>query len=154
MVSNLHNQLKEQGKLEALPAILEEVARVRKAAGYLPLVTPTSQIIGTQAAFNIIQGSPYRIVSQQFRDVMMGHYGKLPGPVDPNVLAKVTNGQPAFHGRPADRIADVDLGKITSDAKGLIRSHRDLLLVLLFPEPAKKFLRRPTESQQPSSADQ
>ena len=141
MVSNLHNQLKEQGKLEALPAILEEVARVRKAAGYLPLVTPTSQIIGTQAAFNIIQGSPYRIVSQQFRDVMMGHYGKLPGPVDPNVLAKVTNGQPAFHGRPADRIADVDLGKITSDSHGLIRSHRDLLLVLLFPEPAKKFLR-------------
>ncbi|MEM6457892.1 MAG: pyruvate carboxylase subunit B [Planctomycetota bacterium] len=140
MVSNLHNQLKEQKQLHHLPAILEEVPRVRKAAGYLPLVTPTSQIIGTQAAFNVIQGESYRIVSQQFRDVMMGHYGKLPGPIDPAVLAKVTNGQPPFHGRPADRVADVDLKAVYAQAGDLVKSHRDLLLLLLFPAPAKQFL--------------
>lgn len=140
MISNLHNQLKEQGKLDQLPAILEEVARVRKAAGYLPLVTPTSQIIGTQAAFNVIQGKPYRIVSQQFRDVMMGHYGKLPGPVDPQVLAAVSNGQQPFHGRPADRVPDADIAKVYRDCGDLIQSSRDVLLLLLFPVPAKKFL--------------
>lgn len=140
MISNLHNQLKEQGKLDQMPAILEEVIKVRKAAGYLPLVTPTSQIVGTQAAFNVIQGKPYSIVSQQFRDVMMGNYGRLPGPIDPEVLAKVSNGQSAFHGRPADRVDDADLAAVYRDGGDLIKSHRDLLLMLLFPAPAKKFL--------------
>jgi pyruvate/oxaloacetate carboxyltransferase len=140
MVSNLHHQLKEQGQLEQMPAILEEVARVRKAAGYLPLVTPTSQIVGTQAAFNVIQGKPYRIVSQQFRDVIMGHYGKLPGPVDPEVQRAVCGDQPLFRGRPADRVVDADLEKVFRESGGLIKTHRDLLLVLLFPVPAKQFL--------------
>jgi pyruvate/oxaloacetate carboxyltransferase len=150
MISNLHNQLKEQGKLDRLPEILEEVPRVRKAAGYLPLVTPTSQIVGTQAAFNVIQGKRYSIVSQQFRDVMMGHYGKLPGPVDPEVLAAVSNGKPAFTGRPADRVADADLTSVYRNSGGLVKSHRDLLLMLLFPGPAKTFLEdRQTGSNQP-----
>jgi len=140
MISNLHNQLKEQGKLDLLPQILEEVPRVRKAAGYLPLVTPTSQIVGTQSAFNVIQGKPYAFVSEPFRDVMMGKYGKLPGPVDPEVLAAVANGQKPFHGRPADRVDDVDLAKVYADCGDLVKSHRDLLLVLLFAAPAKKFL--------------
>lgn len=140
MISNLHNQLKEQGKLDQLPAILEEVPRVRKAAGYLPLVTPTSQIVGTQAAFNVIQGKPYGVVSQQFRDVMMGNYGKLPGPIDPEVLAAVSQGKQPFHGRPADRVEDADLAKVYADCGDLVKSHRDLLLVLLFAAPAKKFL--------------
>lgn len=150
MISNLHNQLKEQGKLDQLPAILEEVPRVRKAAGYLPLVTPTSQIVGTQAAFNVIQGKPYSIVSQQFRDVMMGNYGKLPGPVDPQVLAMVSNGQQPFHGRPADRVPDADIAKVYRDCGDLLKSHRDVLLVLLFAAPAKKFLEeREAAAQQP-----
>ncbi|MEM9419601.1 MAG: hypothetical protein AAGA25_11215, partial [Planctomycetota bacterium] len=147
MISNLHNQLKEQGQLDQLPAILEEVPRVRKAAGYLPLVTPTSQIVGTQAAFNVIQGKPYRIVSQQFRDVMMGHYGKLPGPVDPQVLAAVSDGKPPFHGRPADRVPDTDIAKLYRDCGELIKSHRDVLLLLLFPIPAKTFLEQRAKSQ-------
>ncbi|MEO1235764.1 MAG: hypothetical protein AAFX76_03130 [Planctomycetota bacterium] len=140
MVSNLHHQLKLQNQLDKLPEILEEVARVRAAAGYVPLVTPTSQIVGTQAAFNVIQGQPYRIVSQQFRDVVMGHYGRLPGPVDPDVFQKVAEGKPAFLGRPADRVDDIDLIKLHRECGELIRSQRDLLLVLLFAEPARKFL--------------
>lgn len=142
MISNLHHQLKLQGQLDKLPEILEEVVRVRKAAGYVPLVTPTSQIIGTQAAFNIIQGKPYGIVSQQFRDVIMGKYGHLPGPIDDDVMAMVSNNEEPFEGRPADRVPDVDLARIYAKYGDVVRSHRDLLLVLLFPVPAKQFLEK------------
>lgn len=140
MLSNLHNQLKEQGKLDQLPQILEEVPRVRKAAGYVPLVTPTSQIVGTQAAFNVIQGKPYAFVSEPFRDLIMGKYGRLPGPADPEVLKIVSRGQAPVTNRPADDIDDVDLEKVYQDNSDLIRTHRDLLLLLLFPVPAKQFL--------------
>ena len=142
MYSNLYNQLKEQGKLEMLDQILEEVPRVRKAAGYLPLVTPTSQIVGTQAAFNVMQGQPYAFVSEPFRDVMMGKYGKLPGPVDPEVLQKVSKGEQPQTGRPADFIEDIDLEKIYAENGDLIHSQKDLLLMILFPMPAKQFLEK------------
>jgi len=146
MLSNLHNQLKEQGKLDLLPQILEEVPRVRKAAGYVPLVTPTSQIVGTQAAFNVIQGKPYAFVSEPFRDLVMGRYGRTPGPVDPEVLQIVARDQPVATKRPADDVDDIDLEKVYSDNTSLIRSHRDLLLLLLFPVPAKQFLKAQRET--------
>jgi pyruvate/oxaloacetate carboxyltransferase len=142
MLSNLHNQLKEQGKLDMLPQILDEVPRVRKAAGYVPLVTPTSQIVGSQAAFNVMQGAPYAFVSEPFRDLMMGKYGRLPGEADPDVLAQVSRGEPPLQGRPADCVAPVNLEKIIAEANGLIQSQRDLLLVLLFSMPAKQFLEK------------
>jgi pyruvate/oxaloacetate carboxyltransferase len=144
MISNLHNQLKEQGKLEMMPQILDEVPRVRKAAGYVPLVTPTSQIVGTQAAFNVIQGAPYAFVSEPFRDLVMGKYGRLPGPADADVLEKVSRGEPAFVGRPAELASRPDLDKLTSECGNLIRSQRDLLLLLLFEMPAKQFLSKRT----------
>ena len=146
MLSNLHNQLKEQGKLDLLPQILEEVPRVRKAAGYVPLVTPTSQIVGTQAAFNVIQGKPYAFVSEPFRDLVMGKYGRTPGPVDPAVLEIVARGQPVSTKRPADYLDDIDLEKVYNENAELIRSHRDLLLLLLFPVPAKQFLNTQRET--------
>lgn len=142
MYSNLYNQLKEQGKLDELPKILEEVPRVRAAAGYVPLVTPTSQIVGTQAAFNVMQGKPYAFVSEPFRDMIMGKYGKTPGPPDAEVLKQVAKGEPPFTGRPADLVEDVDLEAVHREHKGLIRSHRDVLLLLLFPAPAKQFLEK------------
>ncbi|QQE10729.1 oxaloacetate decarboxylase subunit alpha [Planctomycetota bacterium] len=147
MYSNLYNQLKEQGKLDLLDKILEEVPKVRKAAGYLPLVTPTSQIVGTQATFNIMQGKPYAFISEPFRDVMMGKYGKLPGAVDPEVLAAVSRGEQPQTGRPADYVEDIDLKKIyADDADKLIQSQRDLLLMILFPMPAKQFLTKQREA--------
>jgi pyruvate/oxaloacetate carboxyltransferase len=145
MISNLHNQLKEQGRLDQMDAILEEVPKVRQDAGYLPLVTPTSQIVGTQAAFNVMQGERYGFVSEPFRDVMMGKYGKLPGPPDAEVLKKVARGEQPFTGRPADRVDDVDLQKVYEENGHLIRNHRDLLLLLLFPKPAQKFLQQHAE---------
>lgn len=146
MLSNLHNQLKEQGKLDQLPQILDEVPRVRKAAGYVPLVTPTSQIVGTQAAFNVMQGKPYAFVSEPFRDLVMGKYGKLPGTPDSEVLKIIAKGQPLFTGRPAEYVSKVDLTKVYADNDGLIESHRDLLLLLLFPMPAKQFITRRQEA--------
>ncbi len=140
MISNLHSQLREQGKLDLLPQILDEVVRVRKASGYVPLVTPTSQIVGSQAAFNIILGEPYKQVSIPFRDLVMGKYGKLPGPVDADVVAKVSNGDKPFTGRPADLVPDADLAKVFQTHGPFIKTHRDLLLLLLFPMPARKFL--------------
>ncbi len=142
MISNLHNQLKEQGKLDQMPRILEEIPKVRAAAGYLPLVTPTSQIVGTQAAFNVIQGEPYGFVSEPFREVMLGKYGKLPGPADPEVLKKVSQGRELFTGRPAQYVERADLTKIYKEHGDIIKNHRDLLLMLLFPAPAKAFLNK------------
>lgn len=152
MISNLQSQLADQGKLDLLPEILAEVPRVRKAAGYVPLVTPTSQIIGSQAAFNIILGQAYKQVSIPFRDVIMGRYGKLPGPVDPAVLAKVSNGEKPFTGRPADLVADVDLPKVFETNGHLIRHHRDLLLLLLFPMPARQFLEKRKKEEEAEAA--
>jgi pyruvate/oxaloacetate carboxyltransferase len=142
MISNLHNQLKEQGRLDQMDAILKEVPTVRQEAGYVPLVTPTSQIVGTQAAFNVMQGERYGFVSEPFRDLVMGKYGKLPGPADPEVLKIVSRGEKPFTGRPADRVADVDLQQVYEDNGELIQSHRDLLLLLLFPKPAQQFLKQ------------
>jgi pyruvate/oxaloacetate carboxyltransferase len=140
MISNLQSQLQDQGKLDLLPQILEEIPRVRKSAGYVPLVTPTSQIVGSQAAFNIILGEPYKQVSIPFRDVVMGKFGKLPGPVDSRVLEKVSGGEPPYVGRAADLVDDVDLPAVFKSHGDLIRTHRDLLLLLLFPMPARTFL--------------
>ncbi|MCC7146331.1 MAG: hypothetical protein IT443_07785 [Phycisphaeraceae bacterium] len=146
MISNLHNQLKEQGKLDQMPQILEEIPRVRKAAGFVPLVTPTSQIVGTQAAFNIIQGSAYAFVSEPFRDLMMGKYGRLPGPADTEVLAKIASGRELYTNRPADYVTDVDLDAVLRENQALIHSNQDLLLILLFPGPAKAFLSKRTQT--------
>ena len=142
MLSNLYNQLKDQGKLELMPKVQAEIPRVRAAAGYLPLVTPTSQIVGTQAVFNVMKDNPYELVSEPFRDVMMGKYGKLPGRPDPEVVKKCSRGQEVYKGRPADLVDDIDLEKVYRENGKLLKSHRDLLLLLLFQMPAKQFLQK------------
>ena len=146
MLSNLYNQLKEQGKLDLLPKVQEEIPKVRQAAGYVPLVTPTSQIVGTQATFNVMQGEAYGFVSEPFRDMVMGKYGKLPGPADAAVLEKVSRGEAPFTGRPADRVSDVDLAATYESSGNVIQCHRDLLLVLLFKAPATAFLKKRLDS--------
>ena len=142
MISNLESQLRDQGKIDLLAEILEEVPRVRAAAGYPPLVTPTSQIIGSQAAFNVMLGTPYKQVSMAFRDLLTGKYGRLPGPVDPAVMQTAAGSAKPFRERPADLIPDANFNALLQRNAGLLRSHRDLLLLLLFPQPAAKFLER------------
>ncbi|MEX0774153.1 MAG: hypothetical protein WD042_00420 [Phycisphaeraceae bacterium] len=142
MISNLHNQLKEQDKLELMPKILDEVVRVRRAAGYVPLVTPTSQIVGTQAAFNVMSGEPYSMPTEPFRDLMLGKYGRLPGPPDQAVIDKIGRGEQPTSLRPAEHAKPVDLTQVYAAHGNLLESHRDLLLMLLFPLPAKQFLEK------------
>jgi pyruvate/oxaloacetate carboxyltransferase len=141
MISNLYNQLKEVGQLESLPRILEEIARVRRDAGYVPLVTPTSQIVGSQAAFNVTAGTPYKITSQEFRDLILGKYGRTPAPVDPALVKRICGpGTEPLHYRPGHYLPPVDVVRDVAAKTKFAKTVRDQLLFLLFPGPAEKLL--------------
>ena len=102
MLSNLLSQLKQAGKADLLEEVLQEVPRVRKDAGYPPLVTPTSQIVGTQAVFNIITGERYKMCTNEFKDLVAGKYGTTPMPIDPEFRKKIIGDQEPITCRPAD----------------------------------------------------
>lgn len=140
MLSNLHKQLKEQGALDRLPKIIEAVPEVRRDAGWVPLVTPTSQIVGSQAAFNVLTGKRYAHISRPFSNLILGKYGRTPGPVDPELFARCARGHVPFTDRPAAYAAPVDMAAVARDHEGLIRRDSDLMLLVLFPGPAKDFL--------------
>ncbi len=106
MLSNLNSQLKQAGKEDKLEEVLAEVPRVRKDAGYPPLVTPTSQIVGTQAVFNIISGERYKMVAKEFRDLVAGKYGKTPCDIDPEFQKKIVGDGEIITCRPADLLSD------------------------------------------------
>jgi pyruvate/oxaloacetate carboxyltransferase len=139
MISNLHNQLKEQGQLDQMPKILDEIPRVRAEAGYIPLVTPTSQIVGSQAAMNVITGERYKVISNEFRAVMLGKYGRLPGEPDEDVVRKCSPDGTRFDQRPATYAPPADLAAMSAEVGDLAHGVRDQLLYMLFPQPAKKF---------------
>ena len=139
MISNLHNQMKEQGKLDLMPKILEEIPRVRAEAGYLPLVTPTSQIVGTQAAMNVMTGARYSMVTKEFKNVILGLYGRTPGDPDPDVVKKCSPDGARLDKPPRRYAPEPDLNAMREQAGELMRTERDQLLYQLFPVPAKKF---------------
>lgn len=139
MISNLRTQLEKTGTLANLPRILEEVPRVRAESGYVPLVTPTSQIVGTQAALNVNSGQRYSLMSKEFINMVTGRYGRLPGPVDPDLLAKArAQAEPVPPG--GARSDDPDLSRVYAEFPNLIHNERELLLCLLFPQPARALL--------------
>ena len=153
MLSNLHNQLKEQDKLDLMPQILEEVPRVRKAAGYVPLVTPTSQIVGTQAAFNVMTEQPYSMMTKEFKAMVAGRYGRLPEQPDAEVLRRVQEaGETICTKRPADYVGEVDLTAVFQSNGGLVETQRDALLAILFPMPAKQFFEKRAGNGQKNGA--
>ena len=102
MLSNLMNQLKQQGKLDKLDEVLAEVPNVRKDCGYPPLVTPSSQIVGTQAVLNVLSGERYKMVTKEFKNLLKGEYGKLPAEPDKDVVKKVVGNEQIITCRPAD----------------------------------------------------
>lgn len=140
MISNLHNQMKEQGKLDLMPKILEEIPRVRAEAGYVPLVTPTSQIVGTQAAMNVMTGDRYSLITSEFRAMVLGKYGRLPAEPSEEVVLKCSPDGSRFDKAPREYAPEPDFEKMKADAGSLIRSNRDQLLYMLFPAPWKKFM--------------
>ena len=140
MISNLHNQMKDQGKLDQMPKILEEIPRVRAESGYVPLVTPTSQIVGSQAAMNVLTGQRYSMITNEFRALVLGKYGRAPGTPDPDVVKLCSPDGKMFTKRPGDYAEEIDMSEVAAKTGGLLKSKRDMLLYLLFPGPAKAFI--------------
>jgi len=141
MFSNLISQLKEQNASGRLREVLEEVPRVRKDLGYPPLVTPTSQIIGTQAVLNVVSGERYKIVPKEVKDYVKGLYGKPPAPIAEKIKQKIIGTERAVTRRPADLLRS-ELGNVPKEVKPLLRNEEDLLTYILFPKAALEFFKK------------
>ena len=148
MLTNLENQLKQQNASDKLDLVLEEIPRVRKDLGYIPLVTPTSQIVGTQSVINVLTGERYKTIAKETAGILKGEYGKTPAPVDSELQARVLEGAAPVTDRPADHIAP-EMAKIEAEvaeqakSKGVKLADNavdDALIVALFPQIAWKFL--------------
>lgn len=138
MISNFASQLEEQKALHRLPEVLEEIPRVREDLGYPPLVTPTSQIVGTQAVLNVLSGSRYKIVPGEVKSYLQGYYGKPAAPINQDVIKKVIGDKELINCRPADLLEN-KLDKLREEIKDLATSEEDVLSYALFPQIAKKF---------------
>ena len=138
MLSNLISQLHQAGKDDKLQEVLEEVPRVRKDFGEPPLVTPSSQIVGTQAVMNVIAGERYKMVPKESYKLVAGEFGKTVKPMNPEVVEKILKGEKQMTDRPADHIAP-QLKKFEEEAKEWTRQPEDVLSYALFPQVAKEF---------------
>jgi len=138
MLSNLISQLHQAGKDDKLQEVLEEVPRVRKDFGEPPLVTPSSQIVGTQAVMNVIAGERYKMVPKESYKLVAGEFGKTVKPMNPEVVEKILKGEKQMTDRPADHIAP-QLKKFEEEAKEWTRQPEDVLSYALFPQVAKDF---------------
>lgn len=138
MLSNLLNQLKQAGKEDKLEEVLAEVPRVRKDSGYPPLVTPTSQIVGTQAVFNVILGERYKMVTKEFKDMVAGKYGKTPCEIDPDFRIRIVGDDPIIDCRPADLLKP-ELDKFKSEISEYYEQEEDILSYAQFDQVAIKF---------------
>ena len=142
MLSNLISQLKQAGKEDKYYDVLAEIPRVREDFGYPPLVTPSSQIVGTQAVLNIITGERYKMVPKESKAMLRGEYGKLPGTVNEDVRAKAgIKPEEVITCRPAD-LLEPELPKYREEFKDLARSEEDVLSLALFPQVAPAFINR------------
>lgn len=142
MLSNLLNQMKEQGMADRYPELLEEMPRVRADLGYPPLVTPTSQITGSMAAFNVMLGR-YKVVPREIKDIVRGKYGRTPAPIDPEFRQLIVGDEPIITHRPADDIAPQldNLRKELAEQGYPNASMEDVLSYALFPEVALQFFK-------------
>ena len=150
MLTNMESQLKEQGAADRLDEVLEEIPRVREDLGFIPLVTPTSQIVGTQAVLNVLTGERYKTITKETAGVLKGEYGAAMAPFNKDLQARVLNGAEAITCRPADLIED-ELEKLTTELRGLAKEKNirlavgdceidDVLTYALFPQVGLKFL--------------
>ena len=139
MISNLSNQLKEQGALQRMNEVLEEIPRVRKELAYPPLVTPTSQIVGTQAVLNVLTGERYKTITNEVKLYLQGRYGQPPGPVSPQVRHMAIGNEEVIECRPADLIPD-ELERLRKEIGPLAHSEEDVLTYAMFPDIGREFL--------------
>lgn len=148
MLTNLESQLKQQNAADKLDLVLKEIPEVRKDLGYIPLVTPTSQIVGTQAVMNVLMGGRYKNIAKETAGILKGEYGRTPAPVNAELQARVLEGGEPITDRPADHLApemDKLLAEVKQQAveKGITLTKDeidDALIVALFPQIGWKFL--------------
>ena len=138
MLSNLVSQLKQAGKSEMLDAVLEEIPRVRADSGNPPLVTPSSQIVGTQAVFNVLFGERYKTVTKEFRAMIKGEYGKTPVELDPEFVKKILGDEDRITARPADLLTP-ELDTLREKCGQYLEQDEDVLSYALFEQVAEKF---------------
>ena len=146
MLSNLLSQLKQAGKEDQLTDVLEEVPRVRKDSGYPPLVTPTSQIVGTQAVFNVITGERYKMCTKEFKDLVAGKYGTTPMPIDPEFRKSIIGDMTPVDCRPAD-LLEPELEKLRAEIPQYIEREEDVLSYAQFPKVAVDFFNKRRERE-------
>lgn len=140
MLSNLRSQLKEQNMFDKYDEVLKEVPKVRAEMGYPPLVTPTSQIIGIQAVFNVATGERYSVVSKEIKNYIKGQYGTPPGPIDEDLKEQILKGESVIEGRYADQL-EPSLDKYRNEIKEYIQQEEDVLTYALFPSVAEEFFK-------------
>lgn len=150
MLSNLMSQLKAQGAMDKYDEVLHEVPRVRKDMGYPPLVTPLSQMVGTQAVLNVITGQRYKMVPKEINDYLHGLYGKAPAPVDESIRKQIIGDDKVIDYRPADDIKP-QFKLLKEQYKDLARTDEDVLSIALFEQVAIKFL---TQKYNPQPKDE
>lgn len=139
MLSNLLSQMQQQGAADKYEEVLNEVPRVRKDLGYPPLVTPLSQMVGTQALFNVLTGERYKLVPKEIKDYVKGLYGTAPAPIDEDIKKKIIGDEEVITVRPADLI-DPEFEAMKKEAGELAKTDEDVLAYALFPQVAPKFL--------------
>jgi oxaloacetate decarboxylase alpha subunit len=140
MMSNLAAQLREAKQEGRIHEVLEEVPRVRADLGYVPLVTPTSQIVGTQATLNVVAGERYKRVTNETKNVVRGMYGKTPAPISPEVRKKIIGDEKPITVRPADLLPP-EFDRLSAEIRQYARSEEDVLSYALFPQVALDFFK-------------
>lgn len=140
MLSNLISQLKSQNALDRFEEVLLETPKVRAELGYPPLVTPMSQMIGTQAAMNVLSGERYKMIIKEVKAYIRGEYGKAPGEINKQLAEKVLNGEEPVTGRFADTL-EPQFEKIKAELAGIAKTDEDVMDFILFPQLAEKFLK-------------
>ena len=139
MISNLYSQLKEQGALNRVSEVLEEIPRVREDLGFPPLVTPSSQIVGTQAVLNVLTNSRYKTITNEVKLYLQGRYGRAPGEVNSMVRQQAIGNADVIDVRPADLLR-AEMDSLRQDSAGFAGSEEDILTFAMFPEIGREFL--------------
>ena len=141
MLSNMIKQLSDQGAMDRYEEVLNEIPRVRKDLGYPPLVTPMSQMVGTQAVLNILNGERYKMCTKEVKDYLHGKYGKAPAQIDPDVSLKIIGEDEVITCRPAD-LLEPEFEKLRQQYKDIAKSDEDVLSLALFENVAVSFLKK------------
>lgn len=139
MMSNLANQLKEQGALSRINEVFAEIPRVREDLGFPPLVTPTSQIVGTQAVFNVLAGERYKTITNEVKLYLQGRYGLAPGKINEQLRKQAIGNEDVIDVRPADLLKP-EMSKLRGEIGALAKSEEDVLTYAMFPDIGRKFL--------------